>query len=94
MAVRVNPENFAQEVLEADGIVLTDFYSDSCLPCKRLSPVLAELEETQDIKLAKINIAYVQAAPTLIAFKNGKEAGRLRGAVKKDEIISLLNSIH
>ena len=33
-------------MLEAEGLVLADFYSDSCIPCKRLSPVLAELEET------------------------------------------------
>ncbi|MFR6586544.1 MAG: thioredoxin family protein [Ruminococcus sp.] len=45
MAARVNQENFQQEVLEAKGLVLADFYSDSCIPCKRLSPVLSELEE-------------------------------------------------
>lgn len=31
MAVRVNAENFAAEVLQAYGIVLVDFYSDSCV---------------------------------------------------------------
>ena len=44
MAARVNQENFQQEVLEAKGLVLADFYSDSCIPCKRLSPILSELE--------------------------------------------------
>ncbi len=97
MAVRVNAENFNDEVLGAQGIVLADFYSDSCVPCKRMSPVLAELEETypDTLKLVKININFdgelaekyeVQAAPTLIFFKDGEEKARLRGAVKKAEI--------
>lgn len=98
MAVRVNAENFDSEVLGAQEIVLADFYSDSCVPCKRMSPVLAELEETypDTLKLVKININFdgelaekyeVQAAPTLIFFKDGEEKARLRGAVKKAEII-------
>lgn len=67
-------------MLEAEGLVLADFYSDSCIPCKRLSPVLAELEEAYGdaLKVAKININFdlplaeqyeVQAVPTLIFFK-------------------------
>lgn len=98
MAVRVNAENFDSEVLGAQRTVLADFYSDSCVPCKRMSPVLAELEETypDTLKLVKININFdgelaekyeVQAAPTLIFFKDGEEKSRLRGAVKKAEII-------
>lgn len=62
--------------------------------CKRLSPVLAELEEAYGdaLKVAKININFdlplaeqyeVQAAPTLIFFKNGAEQDRRRGLVKK-----------
>lgn len=36
MAARVNQETFQKEVLEADKLVLADFYSDSCIPCKNL----------------------------------------------------------
>ena len=77
-------------MLEADGLVLADFYSDSCVPCKRLAPVLAELEETYGdaLKVVKVNINFdlplaekceVTAAPTLIFFKNGAEQDRRRG---------------
>ena len=60
MAERVNQETFQKEVLEADGLVLADFYSDSCVPCKRLAPVLAELEETYGdaLKVVKVNINF------------------------------------
>ena len=104
MAVRVNAENFNDEVLGAQGIVLADFYSDSCIPCKRLSPVLFELEKEYEgkLKIAKINVNFdselaseyeVQAAPTLVFFKNGEEKERLRGAVKKSEIIEVTEKL-
>lgn len=101
MSVRVNAESFETEVLQSQVLVLADFYSDSCIPCKRLSPVLAEIEEqfADDLKVAKININFdaelaekyeVQAAPTLIFFKDGIETARLRGAIKKSDITDLL----
>lgn len=104
MSVRVNSDNFEAEVLQADKLVLADFYSDSCVPCKRLSPVLADIEcdYADALKLVKVNINFdgalagqydVQAAPTLIFFKNGAEAARLRGAVRKAEIEETINNL-
>lgn len=45
MAERITGADFDKKVKNADGLVLLDFYSDSCIPCKQLSPVLGELEE-------------------------------------------------
>lgn len=58
MPQRVSKDNFQREVLSADTLVLADFYSDSCIPCKRLSPVLFELEKEYEdkLKIAKINV--------------------------------------
>ena len=91
-------------MLEAKGLVLADFYSDSCVPCKRLSPVLAELEEAYGdaLKVVKININFdlplaeqyeVQAAPTLIIFQNGAEKDRRKGLVKKAELMEIIDSL-
>lgn len=102
MALRVNEDNFETEVLKSEIPVLADFYSDSCVPCKRLSPVLAEIEEelTDSLRVVKININFdialaekyeVLSAPTLVLFKNGTEVQRLSGAVKKADIIELIN---
>lgn len=101
MALRVNSENFESEVLKSELPVLADFYSDSCVPCKRLSPIISQLESerSDSLKVVKVNINFdtelaekyeVQAAPTLIYFKNGEETARLRGAVKKAEIEEIL----
>ena len=104
MSVRVNAESFEAEVLNSKLPVLADFYSDSCVPCKRVSPVLAEIEEqyADRINIAKININFdaelaekyeVRAAPTLIFFKDGQETERLIGAVKKSEITEIIEKL-
>lgn len=100
---RLNNDTFDAKVLQNDKLVLVDFYSDSCMPCKRLSPILAELEETYSDKLAifKVNIAYesdliakydVQAAPTLVFFQKGNIVERKVGFVKKADLIEIINA--
>lgn len=104
MPARITAAEFDAEVLGASVPVLADFYSDSCIPCKRMSPILSQLETEYAgrLKIVKINTNFekdltgrygVLAAPTLILFKNGEEVSRIRGAVKKDEITGLINSI-
>lgn len=104
MAVRVSTDTFEKEVINAGGAVIADFYSDSCIPCKRLSPVLAEIEEEQGdkVKLVKVNINFdpelaekygVMSVPTLIFFGDGEERSRISGAVKKSEIVSEIKKI-
>lgn len=104
MAVRVNFQDFEQEVLNAEKLVLADFYSDSCIPCKRLSPILSELESVYntELKVVKVNINFdselmnkyeVQSSPTLIFFKNGKEQSRLRGVTAKSEIVDIIEKL-
>ena len=97
MAQRITAAEFESEVLAAEKPVLVDFYSDSCIPCKRLSPILTRLEEQfgETVKIVKVNILYeealteqyeIQAAPTIVLFQGGTEVNRLRGAVTADEI--------
>ena len=78
MAVKANGETFETEIAESGKLVIADFYSDSCVPCKRMSPLLAEAEEQREnVKLVKLNINFdadtavkygVSAVPTLIFF--------------------------
>lgn len=103
MAVRVSGESFGGEVLQAKGLVLADFYSDSCVPCKRLSPVLAEIEEEygESISAVKININFdaelaeqygVTSVPTIVFFKNGDEVSRLGSPIKKADIAAVIEN--
>lgn len=101
MAVKSTNESFPQDI--AQGLVLADFYSDSCIPCKRMSPVLAELEEENpEVKLVKLNINFgaetaakyeVASVPTLVFFRDGSEVQRISGAVRKAQIEEILKTI-
>lgn len=104
MAERINKDNFEEKVIKSDIPVLVDFYSDSCIPCKMLAPVLGELEEEWEGKLAvyKVNVNYdtelvqqyaVMGAPTLILFSQGEVKDRRTGAVRKDDLIEWLEGL-
>ena len=84
MAERIHAGDFDSKVLADGTFALVDFYSDSCVPCKRMVPVLAKLEEKygDQIFVGKVNVAYeqelveeykVMSAPTLIFLKDGEQ---------------------
>lgn len=101
MAERLSREDFLAKVLESDRLSLVDFYSDSCIPCKKMSPVLAELEETfgERLFVGKVNIAWekelteqyqVMSAPTFLFFRDGAVVKKVTGAVKKAELEAVI----
>ncbi len=72
-------------------LALIDFYAEWCMPCITLAPIIEELAEKfrNKIKIAKVNVDenqklsqkfQVMSIPTLIIFKDGKEAERIMGA--------------
>jgi thioredoxin 1 len=88
--IYINGENFQQDVLEADLPVLIDFTAAWCGPCKMLAPLVEELaEEWQGkVRVYKMDVdanpeipvkLSVLGVPSLILFKNGKEATRITG---------------
>lgn len=96
--IDVSSENFEKEVLEADEIVLLDFWAEWCVPCHEIDPVLEGLapEYQGRIKICKINvddnpdlvIEYVpdNIFPCLILMKNGELLNRQYGTDPKMEI--------
>ena len=87
----------------AEGITLVDFWSPWCGPCRMQIPILKELAKTIDAqaKIAKLNVDEagdlagrfgVQAIPTLILFKNGKEVQRFIGVQSEKTLIDAINS--
>lgn len=99
MAARVSKGDFEEKVLKEALPVLVDFYSDSCVACKKLAPVLGDAEDEYEdkIKVYKINTNFDQelaetyrvlSNPTLILFKEGQESSRKVGALKPAELKS------
>lgn len=101
MAKRVSEEQFEEVVLQAEKPVLLDFYSDTCIPCKKLNGPLGDIEDDNEDELLvyKVNVNYEEAlakqyeiasVPTLVLLKNGEELTRSVGAVSYDEIDEMI----
>lgn len=80
----VDQDTFEKEVLGAEGIVLVDFWSDGCEPCKALMPDIEELEELygNEVKFVKLNALKarrlaikqkVLGLPTIAIYKDGEK---------------------
>lgn len=90
MVKHLESENEFNELIK--GRVLVDFYADWCGPCKRLAPLL---EELNDIDIIKVNVdmfdnlsrSYgIMSIPTLILFDSGKEIKKIIGFQTEAEI--------
>lgn len=103
MAARISKADFTEKVLNSQIPVIVDFYSDSCMPCKQLTPVLGDIEDENEDKLAvyKVNVNYeedliseyqIMSAPTLILFHNGEKISTKRGFVTKEELQSWIDT--
>lgn len=83
-----------------DEFVLVDFYANWCGPCKMLSPVLEELENSRGVKVVKVDVdkneevarTYgVMSIPTLIMFKNGELVDKKVGYIPIELLSDWIN---
>lgn len=99
MVLEINSENFDKEVISHDGITVVDFFANWCGPCRKMGPILEEVEQdlNSKVKFAKINTDdnlemakkyQVSGLPTLMVFKNGEPVERMVGLMPKSSIIT------
>jgi len=90
-------ESFKTHISESDIPVLVDFYSPDCAPCMKMAPDYEKAASSfgLEVRFIKINtldfpeIARqygVNALPTIVAFKNGRELNRFSSALSKDHL--------
>ena len=98
--ININNNNFQDEVMHSEKLVLLDFWASWCGPCRMVSPIVDEIvAERSDIKVGKINVDEqpelaarfgVMSIPTLVVMKNGEVINQAVGARPKAQILAML----
>lgn len=89
------------EKIPQDKTVLVDFSAVWCPPCKAMAPVIDSLEQQCGNKFVLVKIdggaqtgickeLNVEAFPTFVLYKKGKEIWRRQGMVTIKEFLSVL----
>lgn len=93
-ATDVTEATFTQEVLEADGTVLVDFWAEWCGPCRAVSPILDQIasENPDKIRVVKLNVDdnpqlaakyQITSIPAMKVYQGGEVVKTIIGAKPK-----------
>ena len=99
----VEESSFEQIVLQSKLPVLVDFWAPWCAPCLAIAPIIEELAEEYDSRLAfarlnvdgspNISSKYgIHSIPTLLLFKDGKPVYQVIGLRNKKELKRVLDT--
>lgn len=100
----LDKDNFQENVLDAQGLVLVDYWSEGCEPCKALMPDVEDLatEFEGKVVFAKLNTMKarrlaisqrVLGLPTLTLYKDGVKLGEVtKDDANKDGIKKLIEA--
>ena len=102
--LQLKDDKFEKEIVQAKGVALVDFWASWCMPCKMIAPSVEAIAKDYagKVKVGKVEVDEagetasrfnVMNIPTLIIFKDGKEAGRIVGVAPKEEIARKLDAL-
>ena len=76
------------------------FTADWCVPCKKVKPIVEEINKDSLIKFKIINVDHekelaksleLKSVPTFILFEEEKEIARITGAKTKQQLLDFIN---
>jgi len=96
--------NFDEKVAKSEGVTVVDFWAPWCGPCRMVGPVIEELAEEYEGKVAfaKLNVDDNQATagafgirsiPTIGFFKDGEAVGGVVGAYPKEALQQVIDDV-
>lgn len=100
----VNEENFNSVVINSPIPVVVDFWAQWCGPCRKLTPVLEQIQNEfrENIKVVKIDAdKYVNTSkeygvislPSILIFKDGEVKEVMAGMMPKSAITSNIKKV-
>jgi len=103
MSQEIDQAQYDSQILQSPIPVLLDLYGEHCGPCRQLAPLLDRLAVDYDgrAKVLLLNAGAnhelagrlaVSAVPTVVAFRDGREVGRLVGLRPESAYRHLLES--
>ena len=101
--LELNDDNFNDEVVNSEDVVLVDFWAEWCGPCKMIGPIVEKISNDYSgkIKVGKLDVDSnptvsstfgIRSIPTLLIFKSGKPVDQIVGAVSENVITSKLDT--
>lgn len=99
--LELNKDNFDVEVLNAEGYVFVDFWSEGCEPCKALMPDVHKLAEKYGDKIKFCSLDTTKARrlaikqqvlglPTMLMYKDGAKVDEITAATATVENIEAM----
>lgn len=96
--------DFDSKILAADKPAMVDFWAEWCGPCREQAPIVEAVaaKYAGKIIVGKLNVDEqaktaqkykIEAIPTLIFFKGGKEVERLVGLTPEDELSQKIEKV-
>lgn len=92
---------FGTAVADGDGLLLVDFWSPGCVPCRTLAPVLDDLagDFAGEVAMGKVDVDAepalrerlgIRGVPTLALFRGGREVDRILGVRTRSQLSTWL----
>lgn len=103
MAIEFTDKNFQEEALDADELIVVDFWAEWCGPCKMISPIIEELsdEYSGKAKVGKVDVDQnsdismkygIRSIPTILFLKNGEVVDKQVGVTTKEKLKSKMDA--
>lgn len=90
-----------ENIFKNNELVLIDFSTKWCVPCKKMKPVIQEIQkENLNVKVIHIDADdhqelikkyQIKGVPVFMVFKNGKEIFKHVGIISKEALLKQLN---